>query len=116
MQNDTTPTVTGLERPVRISGAVDVPPYSDPLNVWLIQIQAPPEKPTVNQTVFKAVLGQTDVSYSTFLSVPLSEVGLFTNAADPGLYNNVPIAYDTFDTLHKTTAVDGLEVEWTLRT
>ena len=49
-----------------------------------------------------------------FLSVPLSEVGLLTAAADPGNYANTLVAYDTFDTISKTSAFD-IEVEWTIR-
>lgn len=116
VQNDVTATVTALERPVRVSGINDAPPYADPSNVWLIQVQAPPEHPTATQTVFRCLLNSTAVSYAPFTVVPLSEVGLFTNAANPALYNNAPVAYDQYQTLSKTTAVDALEVVWTLRT
>jgi hypothetical protein len=54
------------------------------------------------------------VSYTPFLTVPLSEIGLFTNAANPNIYNNGPVAYDTFDTISKTSAFN-LEVDWTVR-
>jgi hypothetical protein len=113
-QNDTTASVLRLERPVRVSGATDVPPYSDPSNVWLGQVQAPATHPVATQTTFKRVFTDAEVSYGTFLTVPLSEIALFTNAADPALYNNTAIAYDTFDTLSKTGAF-SLEIDWTIR-
>jgi hypothetical protein len=39
---------------------------------------------------------------------------LFTSSADPGLFHNLGIAYDTFDTISKTMAVE-LQVDWTIR-
>lgn len=112
-QTDTDPTVTVLERPVRVSGGSSSFPYVN-TDVWLAQVQAPVSHPTATQAMFERVLGSTDISYAPFLSVPLSEVALFTNAANPNVYNNPAIAYDTFDTLSKTSAF-SLEVDWTLR-
>lgn len=117
-QLDTDPTVVRLERPVRISGSTTSYPGQGS-DVWLGQVQAPVLHPTnaqgtITQSVFKRLFGQLEVSYSTFLSVPLSEVGLFTNAANPLIYNNTAIAYDTFDTLSKTDAFE-LEIDWTVR-
>lgn len=114
VQTDIDPTVTTLERPVRISGAADSFPYSDPSNVWLGRVQAPILHPTATQSVFKRLFSTTDISYSPFLSVPLSEVALYTSNADPSVYNNTAIAYDTFDTISKTSAF-SLEIDWTIR-
>lgn len=113
-QTDTDPTVIGLERPVRISGASDSYPYPDPSNIWLGQVQAPVVHTTATQSVFRRLFSTSDVSYAPFLSVPLSEIALFTAAASPGVYNNNAIAYDTFDTISKTSAF-SLEVDWTIR-
>jgi hypothetical protein len=113
VQTDTDPTVTVLERPVRISGGSSSFPYSGG-DVWLAQVQAPVSHPTATQSMFERVLATTDISYAPFLSVPLSEIALFTGAANPNVYNNNPIAYDTFDTLSKTNAF-ALEIDWTLR-
>jgi hypothetical protein len=115
-QTDTDPTIIRLERPVRISGTTTGPtdPYS-PGDVWLGTIQAPPVHTAPNQVTFYRLFGQTEVSYSSFLSVPLSEIMLFTSAAIPiGQPHNTGVAYDTFDTLSKTGAFE-LEVEWTVR-
>lgn len=112
-QNDTDPAVTVLERPVRISGST-VPYPGQAGDAWLAQVQAPAEHPTATQTTFRRVFTSTDVSYGIYLTVPLSEIALFTGAADPGVYNNTAIAYDTFDTLSKTNAFE-LEVAWTIR-
>lgn len=112
-QTDTNPSLTGLERPVRISGSSAAYPglFGD---VWLGQVQAPATHATATEVTFKHLFTQLDVSYGTFLSVPLSEIALYTSAADPHIYNNLAVAYDTFDTLSKTGAFD-LEVAWTIR-
>lgn len=113
-QTDQDPLVTGIERPVRLSGTSTTPPYNA-FDVWLGQIQAPPEYPQYNRVVFRRLFQSTEVSYNPYNAVPLSEVGLFTNAADPLLPGNTAVAYDTFDTLTKTEAVE-IEMEWTLTT
>lgn len=112
-QVDTDPTLTVLERPVRISGSDTAYPGIAG-DEWVGQIQAPAGHPVATQTVFRRVFTQTEVSYAPFLSVPLSEVGLFLSGADPENYQNTMIAYDTFDTISKTTAFE-LEVVWTIR-
>lgn len=112
-QTDTDPTVTMLERPVRISGSSD--PYpGQGADVWVGQIQAPATHGTATEVTFKRLFTQTEVSYNPFLTVPLSEVGLFTAAADVNVYNNILVAYDTFDTLSKTNAFE-LEIDWSVR-
>jgi hypothetical protein len=69
---------------------------------------------TATETTFIRLFTQTEISYGSFLTVPLSEIMLFTNAADPENYLNNGVAYDTFDTLSKTVAFE-LQVEWTIR-
>jgi hypothetical protein len=116
LQTDTDPSVTTLERPVRVSGSTTGPtdPYN-PADVWLGTIQAPPIHNTATQVTFRRLFTQTEVSYSSFTTVPLSEVMLFTSAANPiGQPFNTGVAYDTFDTISKTGALE-LEVEWTVR-
>ncbi len=112
-QTDTNPGVTRLERPVRISGSADAYPGQGS-DVWLGQVQAPAVHPTPKQTTFSRVFTEAEVSYGGFLSVPLSEIMLFTGGSNPNVYNNTGVAYDTFDTLSKTGAF-GLEVNWTIR-
>lgn len=116
IQTDLQPEVTTLERPVRVSGSTTIPssPYSG-TDVWLGTIQAPPTHVTANEVTFRRLFTQSEISYSTYTTVPLSEVMLFTSAANPiGVYNNTGVAYDTFDTVSKTGAF-ALEVEWTVR-
>jgi len=113
LQVDTDPAVTRLERPVRLSGSATPYPGLGG-DIWLGQIQAPASHPTATQVTFTRLFTQLDVSYSPYLSVPLSEVMLFTSAASPNAWNNTGIAYDTFDTLSKTNAFE-LEVAWTVR-
>ena len=112
-QTDTDPTLVSLERPVRISGSST--PYPGLAgDVWLGQIQAPAVHATATEVTFSRLFSQTDVSYNPFLTVPLSEVMLFTSAASTAVYNGTGVAYDTFDTLSKTSAFD-LEISWTVR-
>jgi len=113
-QTDDDPTVTTLERPVRVSGSTGAYPGLAG-DAWAGLIQAPPDYLTVpHEVTFTRVFTEVEVSYGPFLSVPLSEVGLLTSAANPENYQNTLVAYETFDTLSKTSAV-ALEVVWTLR-
>lgn len=113
-QDDITSTVTSLERPVRVSGGTDSPPYADVSNIWIGQVQAPVVHTTATRSTFKRLFTETEISYGPYLTVPLSEIGLFTDIADPAIYNNAPLAYDTFDTLSKTSAF-SVEIDWTIR-
>jgi hypothetical protein len=110
-QTDVEPTVARLERPVRVTGSMAATPGIAG-DRWIEQIQAPATFPTSRSTTFLRLFQSVEVSYGIFTSVPLSEIGLFTDAADPQIYDNTLIAYDTFDTLSKTSAVE-LEVSWT---
>ena len=112
-QTDTNPALTTLERPVRISGGSSTYPGLGG-DVWLGRVTAPAGHVVTTQVTFSRLFSLTEVSYGSFLSVPLSEIGLFTDAAIPAVYNNTCIAYDTFDSISKTNAFD-LEVEWTVR-
>jgi hypothetical protein len=112
-KTDTDPTVTILERPVRTSGSSD--PYpGQGADVWVGQIQAPATHGTATEVTFKRLFSTLEISYSPFLTVPLSEVGLFTASANVNIFNNLLVAYDTFDTLSKTNAFE-LEIDWTVR-
>lgn len=116
VQTDTQPAVTTLERPVRVSGSTTIPssPYSG-TDVWLGQVQAPPIHVTATEVTFRRLFSQTEISYSSYATVPLSEVMLFTSAANPmGVPFNTGVAYDTFDSISKTGAFE-LEVEWSVR-
>jgi hypothetical protein len=114
-QTDTDVTVARLERPVRVSSGPDV---------WMNQIAAPGTFPSATSTRFIAVFSQTDMSFGSFPSVPLSEIGLYKGSADPSLPNGGAgaypgpgahmIAYDTFDPIHKT-GVFSIEVRWEWR-
>lgn len=112
-QTDTDPAVTRLERPVRISGGSATYPGTGG-DVWLGQVQAPAVHGLATEVTFNRLFSQVEVSYTPFLTVPLSEIMLFTSAANPAVYNNTGVAYDTFDSLSKTNAFD-LEVSWTVR-
>jgi len=111
-QTDTDPTVTQLERPVRVTGTTNDYPTNTG-DQWMGQIQAPPSHDPATTATFRRLFGQLEVNYAPYVSVPLSEIGLFLSDANPEFAFNVPVAYDTFDTLSKTAAFE-LEVIWTL--
>ena len=113
-QTDTDPSVTRLERPVKISGTTTTPPY-DSSDVWLAQVVAPVVHSPSTAALFSRIISTSEISFSSFTTVPLSEIGLFTSAATPiGVSNNTLVAYDTFDTLSKTAAF-SLEIDWEIR-
>jgi hypothetical protein len=63
--------------------------------------------------VYRRLFLSYELNYNPYTVAPVSEVGLFTNAANPLLPHNVMLAYDTFETIAKTDAVE-LEVAWTI--
>ena len=112
IQTDENPAVTVLERPIRVSGTSTPSPY-DAADVWLGQIQAPAAFPAFNQVVYRRLFMSYELNYNPYTVALVSEVGLFTNAANPLLPHNTMLAYDTFETIAKTDAVE-LEVAWTI--
>jgi len=112
-QTDLVPSVTQLERPVRVTGGSGGPAVGDR---WVERVSAPPLWPTAQSVTFYRMFSQVEVSYTPYITVPLSEIGLFTADANPESQHNpgLMVAYDTFDTLSKTSAVE-IEVRWTLQ-
>jgi hypothetical protein len=121
LQVDTDPTVNALEWPVAITDP-GTPIYYD-------DVSAPVTFPSTGVARFTTVLGINEVSFGAFTSVPLSEVGLFTQriATQTGGLNTPPVnyvgevttdkamvAYNTFDTLSKTSAF-VLQFDWEIR-
>jgi hypothetical protein len=112
-QGDSDPAVTTLERPVRVTGSeVAYPGQSGDAWLGLIGTADPNTVPT--QVTFRRTFTSIEINYGSLVSVPLSEIGLFTSIADPENYQNLVVAYHTFDTLMKTSAF-SLEVIWTIR-
>lgn len=113
-QTDTDLTVTGLQRPVRVTAAP----------IWMKEIAAPSTFPTATSVRFTAIFTETDINYGGYASVPLSEIGLYTSAASPALPNGAAgaypgagglmAAYDTFNTIHKS-GIFSIEVRWEFR-
>jgi len=111
-QTDVDPDVTGLEYPVEVT-SLDY--YDD--------ISQPATFPQAGIVRFTSIVGYNEISIGTRTSVPISEVGLFTQAAINNGLDDAPlpsppvrymVAYNTFDTLSKTTAY-VLQVDWELR-
>lgn len=117
-QTDVDVTVARLERPAAV---VD---YAGPTPLWMRQISTPGTFDALERTKFIAIFSETDINFGGFTSVPLSEIGLYKSSADPSLPNGGAgaypgptghlIAYDTFDTIHKT-GVFSIEVRWEWR-
>lgn len=113
-QTDNDVTVSRLERPVRVTSA--------PLFMREIATPGTFDYSSSRRSTFIAVFSRTDINYGGFLSMPLSEIGLYGSSADPALPNGGAgaypggtghlIAYDTFDTVHKTGSA-ALTVRWT---
>lgn len=113
-QTDTDLTVSGLQRPVRVTVA--------PL--WMREIASPATFPSATSVRFVTNFSETDLNYGAYASVPLSEIGLFSSAADPSLPNGASgaypgaggliLAYDTFNTINKT-GLFSIEVRWEFR-
>lgn len=122
-QTDTDPAVTGLEYPVQV--------MTSDYYATNLYPNTFPEAGTIR---FTSVLGYNQVSFGLTTSVPISEIGLFTEGAsiqdnpplDDGVEVNPPnpskpplgvrymVAYNTFDTLSKTSAF-VLQTDWELR-
>ena len=111
-QTDEDVGVLRLERPVRVSGGASTYP-GVAADRWLGQIQAPADHSKPSEVTFRRLFGSLEVGYPPFLVCPVSEVALYHAGAAPGVWNNTAVAYDTFESLAKTTAVE-LEIVWTL--
>lgn len=110
-QSDSDPTVTNMETPVKLfpDGGVG--------DFWLAQVTSDIITVPNGQIKFTRIFVETDITYGGFSTMPLSEIGLYTNAADPSIEPvgaGAMVAYDTFDTIAKTNAI-ALQIEWTLR-
>lgn len=106
--------ITTLERPVRKSGASTAYPGT-PGDVWLF---GPPALTSYREgastMIFKATIdvsSLSDIVYPPFIFMPLSEVGLFLETADPGVpFSTEMVAYHSFVTLPLTLGL--VEVVW----
>lgn len=113
-QTDTDPTVTALEWPVEVEAS----DYYD-------LISQPATFPGATGVVrYTSIIGYDDISFGSYPRVPLSEIGLFTEGVSdqsvaPVIATGYPaekfmIAYNTFDTITKTTSF-VLQIDWELR-
>jgi len=111
------PLIRSLERPIRIVGG-STPYPGVPGDRWLIQ---PPKFVNYIQTLgvmsFHGTIDTSvgDVVYGPYSEMPLSEVGLFTDDADPFDAYNVGalVAYYSFGTILLSAGII-LELVWTV--
>lgn len=111
LQTDIDPTVARLERPVRATA-----------DTWLKQVAAPAELPNATSVTWVAQFDAPDINVTPYVTVPISEIGLFSSGANPALPNGAAgaypggagfmLAYDTFTALPKT-GYWSLVVRWT---
>lgn len=110
-QTDDSLVVSRLERPVKTTNSL-----------WLKQVAAPPSFPSATSVTWSAMFDAADLNLSPHAQMPISEMGLYSSAADPtqpnggaGAYPGATgsmIAYDTFTSLYKTGFWSFL-VNWT---
>lgn len=120
VQTDSDLTVSGLERPIAVTGIAGIPPTG----TYVKQVLAPGTFPSATFVEYIALFTETDLNFGPFTSVPLSEIGLFKGAADPTLPNGTVgaypgpgghiLAYDNFNTVQKS-GLFSIEVHWQLR-
>jgi len=101
---DTNPKVTQLERPVRVS-------VSD----YLFELPVPVlTSSTFYSATYTASLGLNDLTYGSYLSIPVSELGLFLSGSDVEIGTNQPMGYDICEMVTKTQ-LTTLDVNWAVR-
>ena len=112
----TSPVISTLERPVRVSGGATPYPGSAG-DVWLF---GPPNFSAhyrdTNSVTFETTVDCTTgaLVYGTFSFMPISEAGLFHAGASPGTAYNSAIAYINFATI--TLRSDSvIKFYWTMR-
>jgi hypothetical protein len=123
-------TVSQLERPIRVSGSSGT---GAAIGDWMLEVSAPPSPVPTTKVEFVTLFGLSDFHLAgAYPSVPLSEIGLFLSTqtktlswdtvydlANPPSFVNVGgrqvlVAYNTFDTITKTTSV-SLEIHWEIQ-
>lgn len=98
-QNNRDDRVARLERPVSYDGTD-----------WLRQFTSV-DQLSLYSMRFTMYLAESDISYGSYLSIPLSEVGL--TYKNDGM-STVVVGYDVFDTIPKSYLQD-VTVYWTVR-
>lgn len=112
-QSDDDPTVQTLERPILTDGTN-----------YLKEINTPGTFTTSTESTYVATFSRSDLNLGVHSIMPISEIGLYTSAADPTLPNGSAgaypgaggslVAYDTFNSIPKS-GVFSIEVRWTIR-
>jgi hypothetical protein len=100
-QTDIDLTVSRLERPVKATPSL-----------WLKQVAAPATYPSAKSVTWSCLFDAADLNLTPIASMPVSEIGLYSSAANPALPNggagaypgttSAMVAYDNFFHLYKT--------------
>lgn len=114
VQTDADVTVSRLERPVLVL---------TPSDLWMREVSPIGALTLATEVTFIATFSETDLLVGA-ASMPLSEIALYKSTADPSVPNGTAsaypgvgqhaVAYDTFDTIHKTGQF-SVQVSWTIR-
>ena len=112
-QNDVTVGVGGLERPVLATATH-----------WMKEVAAPATFLSDSEVQWQATFDQLDLNLAPYTEMPISEIMMYSSAADPTLPNGVAgtypggagagLAYDVFDSFNKHGAFSVL-VKWAWR-
>lgn len=112
-QTDVDRTVGLLERPVLATATA-----------WMKEVATPATFLSTSEVQWSATFGQLDINLAPHTSMPISEIGMYKNSADPTLPNGGAgtypgptgqlLAYDTFDSFPKHAAF-SLLVQWAWR-
>lgn len=108
-----TPTISTLERPVRVDGGTN--PYGTAAGTdqWVDELRYS-FSPSAGSVSYVFTLG-TAFTYGSFSVIPLSEVGLFmSNNVEDGVPFQTVSAYKTFDTIPIDDDTE-LDAVWTVR-
>lgn len=113
------PFIGTLERPVRISGSENPYATAPGTDVWLLDTPSffVTRQTTTSVNYHGRISGPDgDVVYGSLASVPISEVGLFTNGPDVSKFTPYSplVAYFSFDTIPMTSGT-VVEFVWTVR-
>jgi len=113
------PLITTLERPVKISGSTNPYAAAPGTDVWLMDTPNARFFNThqdLTSATFHGRLVGAETILAGFTSLPLSEVGLFTDGTGVDInsaYSPI-IAYFSFDTIQKNSS-NTVEFIWSLR-
>ncbi len=102
-QTDMQPAVSQIQRPVRVSPGV-----------FLRELPVPTISSTFFYAQYSFTLGLTDITYGSYLYMPISEVALYLTDANTAVGTNPIVGYEASEPVLKTQNFT-LDVNWAVR-